>query len=449
LENGPAESPFYPGRIIKNRFRLDQRLGEAGCLEAYRAYDLLLSRNVALKALRQELAAEEPHRLGGALLAAARRSARIGHPGLVEVIDFGREGEVPFVVEEAPEGALLSDKLAERKKMSLKGFLSFALRAAEALQGLHEGGGVHGDIRADKVLLLPGGGVKLAESGYPRLDSEGRPSIPAPGPEGQASDLHDLGALFYRCLTGNDLDPSLLAGEHPTPRLNLGEEAPPNVARIIEKALSRGERARFKDAGEMRKEIEAALLRESPMDTAAGLRPQEEGREGPATPLGIARRWWIAGLAALALLAAALTAWLVVLPLLRTKAEVPNLVRKNVEEARREAESRGFRFKEGALEYSSSFEKGRVVSQSPQAGKRVPEGTEIVVVVSGGALTVPYLRGLLLNDAKAALQKAGLQVGEVLYEDTDEYKPGVVLRSDPAEGTVLSGGAKVDLVVSR
>lgn|GEM_PF-933095 len=446
---------LFPGRIIKNRYRLDQSLGTRDGYSLFIAYDLLLEQKVVVKALDERgQPGESPAGKAAAssLLAAARRIARLQHPGLVKVLDFGMEGEAAFVIEEDSGGVLLSDKLAEKERMSLRGFLSFAALASEALEALHRSGGAHGDIRPEKVLLLPGGGVKLADAGYPRPAAGGGLHPVVPGPPAQAEDIRALGALLYRCMTGKDLDPRLLQGESATPRLDLGEEVPPKVARIVEKALSRGEHARFRDAGELRRELEAALRRESPLQATqpAGV-PTGGSPPGEERPriLGLERRWLLVASGVLALAFAALLAWLVVSPLLRTKVEVPNLVRRNVEEARREAESRGFRFREGGAEYNAYFEADRVITQTPAAGKRVAKGSEITVVVSRGPLTVPYLRGLLVEDARAALKREGLEVGEVFYEETDEYKPGVVLGSDPPEGTRLSGGEKVNLVVSR
>lgn len=450
-----GSSGLFPGRIIKNRYRLVESLGTRGGYSLFSAYDLLLEQNVVVKALDGRGGPGESSAgkaAASSLLAAARRVARLQHPGLVLVLDFGMEGEAAFVVEEDSGGALLSDKLAERERMPLRGFLNFATLASEALEALHRSGGAHGDIRPEKVLLLPGGGVKLADAGYPRPATGGGLHPVVPGPPAQAEDIRALGALFYRCLTGKGLDPGLLQGESATPRLDLGEEIPPKVARILEKALSRGEHARFRDAGELRRELEAALRRESPLQAKqqTGAPTGRESQPGKRPRiLGLEKRWLLAASGALVLAFAALLAWLVVLPLLRTKVEVPNLLRKNVEEARREAESRGFRFREGGAEYSAYFEADRVINQTPAAGKRVAKGSEITVVVSRGPLTVPYLRGLLLEDARAALKREGLGVGEVSYEDTDEYKPGVVLGSDPPEGTRLSGGETVNLVVSR
>jgi eukaryotic-like serine/threonine-protein kinase len=355
-------------------------------------------------------------------------------------------------VEEPVEGEALDAKFSGGRKMNVQGFLNFAYQVTEAVEQLHAAGSVHGNIRPENIYILPASKIKLANAGYPYVDpAGGQVLVPFPKEANREADLKSLGFLFYRCLTGRELDPALLGGDSPTPRLDLGEEVPAKVTQILEKTLSRGENARFASAGDLRKELGVALQRENPMAVLPGAAPPEE--EPPPPPQGFLHRFSrtqiIVGAVVLAVLAVVLVMEVLALLGPRNRVDTPNLVDKNVEEARKEAESDGLEMVVTREEYRSDIKAGRVVSQNPPAGKRINEGDTISVVVSTGPLQVPNLSLLPVEDATALLRSRGLEVGDLYYEVTSEYRPGIVLDSDPPFGTEVSGGDRVDLVVSK
>ncbi len=448
-DNGNADG-IFAGRIIKNRYRLDEQAGSTSVCAVYRGYDLLESSPVAIKVL--DPAPGELAEVRNPFLAAARRSARLSFPSLVTVYDFGLEERTAFAVEEPVEGETLDAKFSDGRKMNVQGFLSFAYQVTETVEQLHAAGSVHGNIRPENIYILPASKVKLANAGYPYVDpASGQVVVPFPKDANREADLKSLGFLFYRCLTGRELDPALLEGDSPTPRLDLGEEVPAKVTQILEKTLSRGENARFASAGDLRKELGVALQRENPMAALPGAAPPEE--EPPPPPRGFLHRFSrtqiIVGAVVLTVLAVVLVMEVLALLGPRNRVDTPNLVDRNVEEARKEAESDGLEMVVTREEYRSDIKAGRVVSQNPPAGKRINEGDTISVVVSTGPLQVPNLSLLPVEDATALLRSRGLEVGDIYYEVTSEYRPGIVLDSDPPFGTEVSGGDRVDLVVSK
>ena len=274
--------------------------------------------------------------------------------------------------------------------------------------------------------------------------------MPFPKEANREEDLRALGFLFYRCLSGRELDPALLAGRLAHPRLDLGEEIPSKVTQLLEKSLSRGEKSRFASAQDMLKEIGNALQRENPMATLPGAVPEEEAPPPRGFIQRLSKTQMIVGSSVLAVLLILLIIWLLSSPILKNKTDTPNLVGKNVEEARKEAESRGLKMVESdKKEYRSDIKADRVISQSPTAGKRIPQGETIVVVISLGPLQVPNLSGLPIDDAVALIKSRGLEVGGITYEATTEYRPGIVIESEPPYGAGISGGDKISLVVSK
>ena len=450
LNDTGSPDGIYAGMIIKNRYRLDERTGSTSVCGVYRGYDLLEAVPVTVKVL--DPAPGELPGVRNPFLAAARRAARLDFPSLVKVYDFGMEDRAAFAVEETVEGEALEAKFAGGRRMNVRGFLSFAYQLTEAVDRLHSAGGVHGDIRPENVFVLPASRIKLANAGYPYYGpAGGEVAVPFPKDANREADLRSLGFLFYRCLTGRDLDPALLEDGPPTPRLDLGEEVPSKVVQIVEKALSRGEKSRFAGAGELLKELGVALQREDPMAALPSAAPAPE--DEPPPPPGLLRRFSrtqvLAGTAVLAVLAVALMIMLFGLLGPKNRVTAPNLVDVNVEEARKKAESEGLKLVVAREEHRSDVKAGRVFSQKPPAGKRINEGDTISVTVSLGPLQVPNLSLLPVDDAAALLRSRGLAVGEVYYQPSSESRPGLVLESDPPFGTEVSGGDRVDLVVSK
>ncbi len=437
------------GRIIKNRYRLDEQTGETGVYTTFRAFDMLESTPVTIKLLRP--GPGDLVEVSNPFLAAARRNARADHPALVKVCDFGMEEQTAFVVEEPVEAAGLETRLSEGNRMNMKGFLNFAYQLTEAVDQIHQAGSVHGNIVAGNVYILPGARIKLADAGYPFVNrATNRIILPVPRDAGREEDLRGLGFLFYHCVTGKTLDPALLPEDSPTPRLDLGEEVPPKVVQILEKSLSRGDKSRFASASEMLREIGVALQRQDPMAVLPTAIPVEEEAPPPQSFLRRLSKVQLAvGAAAIILLVVLLVVVIANSLIPGDKTNTPNLVGRNIEEAFKEAENLGLKLVVGREEHRADIKADRVVSQVPEAGKRVPQGEIITVVVSLGPLQVPNLSGLSLNDAAALLKSRSLEVGEVFYETSTEYRPGIVIESDPPYGAGVSGGEKVDLVVSK
>jgi serine/threonine-protein kinase len=94
--------------------------------------------------------------------------------------------------------------------------------------------------------------------------------------------------------------------------------------------------------------------------------------------------------------------------------------------------------------------KGVIVNTRPPAGATLPPGGRVTLVVSVGAptLTVPDVRGLTLEEARAILEQTGLTLG-TYFRRTSEAPPGTIIHQTPAPGTLSASGAAVDLILAR
>jgi non-specific serine/threonine protein kinase len=199
------------GSTLQNRYRLDERIGQGGMGAVYRAHDLLLDRDVAVKILSAS-------GLGTAgrerLLQEARATARLNHPNIVSIYDAGKAGDVSYIVMELVEGTPAS--AAGLKE--IPEILRVVRNICAALEHAHEHGIVHRDLKPENVLITADSTAKLMDFGLarsvsgPRLSQEegivGTVLYLAPeqalGQEvdGRA-DLYSLGVMLYEWTTGS------------------------------------------------------------------------------------------------------------------------------------------------------------------------------------------------------------------------------------------------------
>jgi eukaryotic-like serine/threonine-protein kinase len=278
------------GTLIANRYRLQGRAATGGTGEVWRASDLALGRPVALLLFRCEQTADP-----GSFLAAAGRAARLRHPGVVQVHDYGRFGAegIPFLVTEPASVTSLATVLGTGP-LEPAWVLSMIREVASALDAAHTLGLVHQHINPRNLLLAPGGAVKLTDFGSPHAAEppasapEDPPGYVAPErtpgtPATPASDLYSLGAVAWECLTGKSLPTALECGGPQVPRLPAALGA--DVAALVADLTATDPAARPASAGRVAEragELLAVPMRASEGNSPASalLDPEDHG-SGP------------------------------------------------------------------------------------------------------------------------------------------------------------------------
>lgn len=159
------------GQVIAAKYRLVRRLGEGGMASVWLAHNEALDIEVAIKFIRADL--QHPG-LTGRLLQEARAAARLGHPAIVRVSDFGKtDGDQPYIVMELLTGEDLAKQIAQRGPLPPVRAVRLLLPIAHALSAAHAKGIVHRDLKPDNVFLhqREGGGVqpKLVDFGIAKL----------------------------------------------------------------------------------------------------------------------------------------------------------------------------------------------------------------------------------------------------------------------------------------
>ncbi|HEX9629998.1 MAG TPA: serine/threonine-protein kinase, partial [Pyrinomonadaceae bacterium] len=156
-----VNSAIVPGSILRERYRLDSEIGRGGMGIVYRATDLELHREVAVKVLPTATSSTEARQR---LLREARAAAALNHPHIISVHDIGEANGAPFFVMELVQGP----SLAKARPAELSRVVDIACQLCAALEHAHANSIVHRDLKPDNVLLSvssDNGSVKLADLG--------------------------------------------------------------------------------------------------------------------------------------------------------------------------------------------------------------------------------------------------------------------------------------------
>ncbi len=287
--------PEQPEKIGK--YEILGELGRGGMGTVYRARDPILDRVVALKVMAGEVVTEPG--MQQRFLREARSAARLQHPNIVTVYEFGEVDGVPFIAMEFLAGENLADA-AERGHLSeLADKLSVAAQLCEGLAFAHRHGVIHRDVKPTNV-ILPGGPIKIVDFGIAWLEGGatttrtgqvlGTPSYMAPEQfTGTTSDhridMWAAGVILYELLAGHrpfraTNVPALIYQivHAPAPPLDARRHrVPPALATVVERALAKEPAQRFPDLEAM-----ARAIREAGNEVTTGVTVDAAGRP-PAT----------------------------------------------------------------------------------------------------------------------------------------------------------------------
>ncbi|HEY2734145.1 MAG TPA: serine/threonine-protein kinase, partial [Polyangiales bacterium] len=165
-----AAPALHPELVLGGKYRLQSLIGEGGMGSVWRACNLALDMPVALKVLRPEVRGTDGVTR---LLREARLEARLQHPGIVRVFDYGETADrCPYVVMELLQGSNLADLAARHGGFTPKTAVSLLMPVLDALRAAHRAGIVHRDLKPENIFIAHAGShwqPKLLDFGIARL----------------------------------------------------------------------------------------------------------------------------------------------------------------------------------------------------------------------------------------------------------------------------------------
>jgi eukaryotic-like serine/threonine-protein kinase len=280
----PASDP-YLGKIVADRYLVEQLLGLGSMGIVYRCRHTVLDKTVALKIIRQDLAQDDE--TVGRFMTEAKAASAIGSTHIVEVLDFGRIPDgATYIVMEYLEGITLGEAIDREGGLSLGDALDIGCQIAQALAAAHAIGIVHRDLKPDNVFLLqsdPGWFVKILDFGIAKVMHDGQrvtavgtvigtPHYMSPEQATGArtdtgTDIYSLGVMLYEMACGrvpfdaeNPLAVvSMQVTEEPQPlrkRMPPGKVLPVGLEAVIHKCLAKDPIERFASMDDVRAALE-------------------------------------------------------------------------------------------------------------------------------------------------------------------------------------------------
>jgi serine/threonine protein kinase len=201
------------GVMLTGRYRLDAKLGMGAMGEVWKAFDLRLNREVAVKIFPNHLD-PDPRRVDR-FRAEPQLCGRLQHPGIVVVHDADEDNGRLFFVMELLHGEDLTKEISKALNgMPIERVITIGARLADALAAAHDKKVIHRDIKPANIMLLPGDRPKICDFGIARVMEDGRataqagtPAYTAPeqsdGEPDERSDLYSLGCVLYEMVTGD------------------------------------------------------------------------------------------------------------------------------------------------------------------------------------------------------------------------------------------------------
>lgn len=478
------------GLRLGGRYQLEARVGGGGMAIVYKARDLILNRQVAVKVLRSQFGTDED--FVNRFRREAQAVASLSHPNLVGVYDVGQENDTHYMVMEYVEGSTLKEMIVSRGALPVEEAVRIAAQICDALDHAHQNQIIHRDIKPHNILIGKNGRVKVTDFGIARAVTSATithtnamlgsvhyfsPEQARGGITGEKSDIYSLGIVLYEMVTGelpfSGDSPISVALKHlqeplPEPR-QLNPAIPQSVENVILKALVKDPFLRYASAREMLEDLETCLFPERlheeklvfpvddeqtrvvPIITPDMLDKQGKGRTGAGqrgryeqddeeNEQKAPKKWWVkalmwaGGIGLFFVLAFFGFNLLVNLFPSVPEVSVPhvegtelNLAKKKLEEAKLVANV--------IEEASDTIEKDIVIRQDPAPPMRLKEKATVTIYVSKGqrAVDMPNLITLPRSTAEDQLKQLGFKAENIKFveEEDDEAEAGVVIGQSP------------------
>lgn len=482
----------YIGKLLDDRYEILEVIGEGGMAVVYKALCHRLNRYVAVKIMRDDMAADDEFRQR--FCAESHAVAMLSHPNIVAVYDVSHSDAMEYIVMELVDGITLRQYMDKRGAVPWREALHFTKQMAKALSHAHERGIIHRDIKPQNIMLLKDGTIKIGDFGIAALENEMHEengqaigSIHYIAPE-QArgdcpdarSDIYSLGVVMYEMLTGRKPYEGDSIGEIAVKHMNakpvmpreIVPEIPEELERITLKAMCADLSERYQSASELLADLDA--FTQAQIKAEEGTEAEETPKPSPAVvPVRSVselsrdkyyfrrrranRVTFATGALGALVLSISLfiflwNFWLREIFSPAERVELPNFTGSNYEAVVNNAELAALYRFNVVYVIDTENESGLILSQNPDPGRSMmvtPEGIEVELSVSTGMVfsPVPDVVNMDYREATNRLQQAGFLV-DVENATSDSVTKDYVISTSPAANEQLSSGSTVYITVS-
>lgn len=422
------------GCLLSDRYDVLTKIGAGGMAMVYKAHDKVLDRNVAIKILRDSY--EEKQEIVSNFIKEARSSASLVHPNVVSVYDVCEYEGINYMVMELVDGITLKEYIKKHPRLPWQEACDYAIQIGQGIQAAHERGIIHRDIKPQNIIMAPGGVLKVTDFGIAKAMESDKTiaggtalgSVHYISPE-QArggftdfrSDIYSLGIVLYEMLAGRvpfDGDSPVSVAlmhieEEPVNVKCVNMDVPADLAYVTMKAMNRDQNKRYQKMQELLEDLRAVLA-----DETLPSKEQEEQEKEAVKKESAVRE---------------------------PREQQRTGVKRKPETAERGGKKRD----------KSNIKKKRAERNSVILALST---IAVIVLVAAGAImimfhpfskTVPDLRNMTLDEAKAEAQSYGYTISEELeYSLSDTVLENCVISQLPGAGEEAPKSEPIQLVIS-
>ena len=456
------------GIVLGKRYAVLSKIGAGGMADVYKGRDQMLNRYVAIKVLKKQY--KEDENFVRKFRSEAQAAAGLIHPNIVNVYDVGEDNGISFIVMELVEGITLKEYIEKKGRLAVREATSIAIQVSMGLQAAHNNGIVHRDVKPQNIIISTDGKVKVTDFGIARvatsntISSNVMGSVHYSSPEqarggfsDQRSDIYSIGITLFEMVTGQvpfDGETTVeVAMKHLqqeiTPPSELVPDIPYSLEQIILKCTQKSSERRYESTGALIQDLKHSLV-------------DPDGDFVVIPPIG------------------GMTDTVIM-----TDKDLDDIRNGNDDEEYDTEEYDTDEYDTDTMygnddndEDYENYESGRGADEvNPHMHKIMKILTIVVVAIivlilvftvgkaagvfksfggittqdeedKSGKVTVPDVRGMSEENAKALLNKKGLGIQVVTRKESKKYKAGKISKQTPEAGEKVSKHTKIEVVVS-
>lgn len=484
----------YVGKRLDGRYEIQEIIGVGGMSVVYKAYDNVDDRIVAVKILKDEFLTNDD--FVRRFKNESKAIALLSHPNIVKVYDVSFGERLQYIVMEYVDGITLKEYIQKQNAITWNDAVFFTTQILRALQHAHDKGIVHRDIKPQNIILLSDGSIKVADFGIARfsrsdtktLTDTAIGSVHYISPEqakgeftDEKADIYSVGVVLYEMLAGkvpfeadNAVSVALMQLQNDAKKLTeINPDIPMGLEQICVHAMQKNPDDRYCSATEMLVDVEEVIKNPNTVfdysyfvdkePTKYVIQTQEtEYRQEPFLEVEYPdypeeeyydpkhkRKVITAVVIGVVVLIGAIVALVMSITgsFNTSSGTLENFVGQSYDTLVSSNKKYQFVLE---TEKTADAEPGIILRQSPEAGTKIIDGSQVTLVVAASLddISVPNVYGLTEEKAKKALDQEKLVNYKFTTVSSDTVEEGKVVYTDPKAGSVVGSDSNITVYIS-